>query len=111
MEKKKLDYADLVHKKDSIARSARIWSIVKAICEACNEERITYDDFVEICEIIISYSQYVAEVLQQEQRMDYKREHSIPLNNELDPHVLEDESLTIDLDNGDGEWFIIPDLN
>lgn len=90
---------------------ARILSMTKLISNILNNDEITYDEFLAIFNNIIDYCHYEAIQHQNCNEFDYKVENGIPLNQDLDYMKMDEEDvcgIIVDIDDMDGEWFIIP---
>lgn len=66
--------------------NAAVWTMVKIISSILSENQITYDQFLAITELIDCYTHSEAEIMAS----------------------LDEEE--IDIDDEDGEWFVIPEI-
>ena len=92
---------------------ALIWSMVKQISKLLNENMVSYDEFQEIFSIIDHYTHHEAEWVQHENEIRYKSDNKINMKEDLDYDEVDPEDLEwiiVDIDECDGEWFIIPEI-
>lgn len=107
------EFSESMECRRNMLHTARVWGMTRDISKMLNEHDITYDEFLEIFDNIAHFAHHEAELLQRQNEYRYKNDNDISFNEELNYSKIDDDDLEwiiVDIDDVDGEWFIIPEI-